>query len=83
MLVVKTNEKVTFNLPSDLKDELAKLKETLNVSFNTLYKTAISEYIQRQEVKRWEQAAIKASQNKEYKELTKDLANMGGDFYEY
>lgn len=68
-----TYEKVSFNLPSDVKSEVVKLKETLHVSLNTIYKTAIAEYIQRQEVKRWEDAAILASQDKEYQQLCEEL----------
>ncbi|MDF1875986.1 hypothetical protein JHD48_09585 [Sulfurimonas sp. SAG-AH-194-I05] len=46
------NQKVTFNLPTDLKAEVLKLKDELQISLNTIYKNAISEYIERQEVKK-------------------------------
>lgn len=78
-----TYEKVSFNLPSDVKSEVLKLKETLHVSLNTIYKTAISEYVQRQEIKRWEDAANLASQDKEYQKLCKELGDIEEDFYEY
>jgi len=76
-------EKVSFNLPSDIKSEVVKLKETMHVSLNTIYKTAIAEYVQRQEVKRWEDAAKVASQDKEYQKLCKELSETEEDFYEY
>jgi len=76
-------EKVSFNLPSDIKSEVIKLKETMHVSLNTIYKTAIAEYVQRQEVKRWEDAAKLASQDKEYQKLCNELSETEEDFYEY
>jgi len=44
-----TIEKVTFNIPADLKQELVKLKNEMKVSFNTLYKNALTEYIAKSE----------------------------------
>ena len=76
-------EKVTFNLPSELKQEVVKLKATLNVSLNTIYKTVITEYIERQEIKKWEQGAVKASKNKEYKLLCKEIGHTACDMYDY
>ena len=76
-------EKVSFNLPSDIKAEAVKLKEIMHVSLNTIYKTAIAEYIQRQEVKRWEDAAMIASKDEEYQKLCEELGNSEEDFYEY
>ncbi len=76
-------EKVSFNLPSDIKSEVVKLKETMHVSLNTIYKTAIAEYVQRQEVKRWEDAAQLAAKDKEYQKLCNELSETKEDFYEY
>jgi len=38
-------EKVTVVLPQLLKNEVLQLKETLHVSMNTIYQTAIAEYV--------------------------------------
>jgi hypothetical protein len=76
-------EKVTFNIPSDLKQEVVKLKDELKVSLNTIYKNAISEYIKKQELKKWEQGAIKASKNKEYLSQCQELSDSGTQLYEY
>ena len=76
-------QKITFNLPIELKEEVVKLKDTLHVSLNTIYKTAIIEYLERQEVKRWEDGAKKASLNDTYKSSTQELANTGTELYEY
>ena len=83
MLATEKKEKVTFSLPSDIKEEMMRLKETMNVSLNTIYKTAILEYLQRQEVKRWEEGALKASRNKAYKDLCEELGDADGELYEY
>ncbi|NKQ41640.1 MAG: hypothetical protein HF962_08745 [Sulfurovum sp.] len=37
--------KVTVVLPQLLKNEVLQLKETLHVSMNTIYQTAIAEYV--------------------------------------
>jgi hypothetical protein len=38
-------EKVTLLLPQLLKEEVVKLKESLHVSMNSIYQTAITEYV--------------------------------------
>ena len=38
-------EKVTVVLPQLLKNEVLQLKETLHVSMNSIYQTAIAEYV--------------------------------------
>lgn len=50
MMVLNTQEKssvekVTVVLPQLLKNEVLQLKETLHVSMNTIYQTAIAEYV--------------------------------------
>ena len=74
---IKTIEKVTFNIPSELKQEVVKLKDELKVSLNTIYKDAITEYVKKQELKRWEDGAKKASQNKEYIAKCKEISDSG------
>ncbi len=78
-----TTEKVTFNMPSELKKEVLKLKAELKVSLNTIYKNAIVDYIKKQELKKWEAGAMKASKNHEYLKESKEMAESGVDFYEY
>ena len=36
MVVNKTYEKVSFNLPTDIKSEVVKLKDSMKVSLNTI-----------------------------------------------
>ena len=75
--------KVTFNISSDLKRDLVILKNELRVSFNTIYNNALKEYVKKQELKKWEQGAKKASQNKEYLKECTDIADSGVEVYEY
>lgn len=78
-----STQKVTFNLPTELKNEVIKLKDDLKVSLNTIYKNAIAEYVERQEIQRWEKAANIASKDKKYLKLCEDLSNTKEDIYEY
>ena len=78
-----STQKVTFNLPTDLKDEVLKLKDELQVSLNTIYKNAISEYIEKQEIQKWEKAAKLAAKDEKYLALCEELSNTKEDMYEY
>ena len=81
-MVVK-QEKITFTLPSDLKAEVVKLKDELSVSLNYIYQQAITEYIKKQEMKKWEKGIKLASKNKEYLKLCEEIGNEGGELYEH
>jgi predicted transcriptional regulator len=76
-------EKVTFNIPSELKQEVVKLKNELNVSLNTIYKNAISEYIKKQEIKKWKKGVELATKNREYLQHSQELSDAGVEIYEY
>lgn len=78
-----STQKVTFNLPTELKDEVLKLKDELEVSLNTIYKNAIAEYVEKQEIKRWEEAAKMASKDEKYLALCEELSKTKEDLYEY
>jgi predicted transcriptional regulator len=83
MVVDKSIEKVTFNIPSELKQEVIKLKNELKVSLNTIYKNAISEYIKKQELQKWQKGVELASKNKEYLEHMQELSSIGTEVCEY
>jgi microcompartment protein CcmK/EutM len=51
-------EKVTLLLPRLLKEEVAKLKESLHVSMNSIYQTAIAEYVARKKREQLRQEAL-------------------------
>ena len=46
-MVLPAQEKVTVILPHPLKMEVAALKKELKTSMNTIYQTAIAEYVER------------------------------------
>ncbi len=50
-------EKVTFNIPSDLKERASRLKDELHISMSALYKDAIDAYVKQKEREQWENAA--------------------------
>ena len=50
-------EKVTFNIPSDLKERASRLKDELHISMSALYKDAIDAYVKQKEREKWENAA--------------------------
>jgi len=83
MVANKTYEKVSFNLPTDIKSEVVKLKDSMKVSLNTIYKTAIAEYVERQELNKWKKGAEMASKDKEYNAFTKEWSNVGLEVLEY
>ena len=45
-------EKVTITLPTHIKDEVAKLKDEMKISMNSIYQTAIHEYIKKKNKER-------------------------------
>lgn len=76
-------EKVTFNIPVELKEQVIALKEELHVSLSTIYNEAIANYIKQKELDKWEQGVSLALEDKEYMAFTKELGSDGGDIYEY
>ena len=79
MLVEKEYEKVSFSIPAELKRKALDLKDEKKVSLNSMYRKALAEYIKKEEVKKWEEAAILASQDSEYQKLSKELGNVVGE----
>lgn len=44
-MVLTQQEKVTIVLSSKIKEEVAKLKDEMKISMNSIYQTAIQEYV--------------------------------------
>jgi len=40
-------EKITITIPTQIKDEVIKLKDELKISMNSIYQTAIQEYVKK------------------------------------
>ena len=76
-------QKVTVALPSELKQKAVELKQSLNISLNTIINTALDEYIKKQELAKWENGAKLASKNKEYIKNSKELSDISDNLYEY
>jgi len=76
-------EKVTFNIPVELKEQVVALKEELHVSLSTIYNEAISNYIKQKELDKWQKGVSLALDDKEYMDLTEELGSDTGDVYEY
>ncbi len=76
-------EKVTFNIPSELKEQLNILKEEMKVSLSTIYNNALSEYIKKQELEKWKNGVNMALNDSEYLAVSKELGSDHGDIYEY
>lgn len=81
-VLMLTVEKTTLNLPSDLKEKVSKLKDELHMSMSSIYIEAIKKYVNEQEEKKWQNAALKASQDENYLKFSKDLDSVD-DIYEY
>jgi len=76
-------EKVTFNIPSELKEQVIALKDELKVSLSSIYNEAIANYIKQKELEKWKRGVSLALQDSEYMALSKELGDDNGDLYEY
>ena len=76
-------EKVTFNIPRELKEQVVVIKNELHLSLSTIYNEAIAEYVKRQELKRWERGIAQALEDTEYQKLSRELGADTGDVYDY
>lgn len=77
------SEKVTFNIPAELKEQVIALKEELHVSFSTIYNEAISNYIKQKELEKWQKGVDMALKDRTYMDLSTELSQDVGDVYEY
>jgi len=78
-----TTEKVTFNMPSELKEQLVALKDEMHMSLSAIYNEAIANYIKQKELEKWQKGAERAVKDKEYMKLSEEFGNDQGDIYEY
>jgi len=78
-----STEKVTFNMPTELKEQVMVLKNELKISLSSIYNEAIASYLKQKELDKWQKGVSKALQDKEYMALTSELGNDDGDLYAY
>ena len=76
-------EKVTFNIPVELKEQVVALKEELHVSLSTIYNDAIVNYLKQKELDKWQKGVNLALKDTSYMALTQEIASDSGDIYEY
>jgi post-segregation antitoxin (ccd killing protein) len=76
-------EKVTFNIPIELKEQVVALKEELKVSLSAIYNEAIANYIKQKELEKWQRGVDMALGDKDYMALSKELGSDTGDVYAY
>ena len=76
-------EKVTFNMPTELKEQVIALKEDLRISLSVIYNEAIVNYLKQKEIERWRRGVSMALEDKEYMALSKEMGSDNGDLYEY
>jgi len=76
-------EKVTFNIPLELKKQVIALKDELKVSLSAIYNEAIANYIQQKELEKWQKGVNMALNDQEYMTISKELGSDNGDIYEY
>jgi len=76
-------EKVTFNIPLELKEQVIILKDELKVSLSAIYNEAIANYIKQKELEKWQKGVNMALKDQEYMTISKELGSDNGDIYEY
>ena len=76
-------EKVTFNIPTELKEQLIALKEDLQISLSAIYNEAIANYLKQKEIEKWSRGVSMALEDKEYMALAKEMGSDNGDLYGY
>lgn len=82
-MVLSQQEKVTITLSTHVKEEVAKLKDEMKVSMNSIYQAAIQEYVKQ---KNREKLRLEALQMvEEYKTNPEmiELMNFEEDIVEY
>jgi len=84
MIVLNNSmEKVTFNMPTELKEKVIALKDELKVSLSFIYNEAIANYLKQKELEKWEKGVVMALQDHEYMQYVQELSNDNGELYEY
>lgn len=76
-------EKVTFNMPVELKQQVMALKEELQVSLSVIYNEAIAGYLKQKEMEKWKNGVEIALKDKGYMQFLQETAGDKGDLYEY
>ena len=65
-MVSSNTEKITFNMPVELKNQVMQLKDELKVSLSMICNEAVRNYVWQKELERWKTAAENAAKDKKY-----------------
>ena len=76
-------EKVTFNIPVELKERVSRLKNEMQVSFSTIYNEAIAQYVRQKEIERWQKGAQKALGDGKYLKEATEIGSDDGEIHDY
>jgi predicted transcriptional regulator len=79
----QTVEKVTFNIPKELKAQLVSLKNEMHVSLSAIYNEALSNYIKQKELEKWEKGVSLASKDRHYLKLAETMDDREDEIYAY
>ena len=77
------SEKVTFNMPVELKAKITALKEELDISFSAIYNEAIASYIKQKELEKWHRGVEMALSDREYRTQLEEWGSQGEELHEY
>ena len=80
---VESFEKVTIQIPKELKSEVKELKEILNISMNSIYQNAIDEFVKKQKRKRLKREALAMLDEYKTDPELKELSDFSEEIYEY
>jgi len=82
-MVSTQQTKITITLPMQIKQEVVRLKDDLKMSMNSIYQTAIQEYVKQKKREKLRQEA--QDMVEEYKNNSEiiELANFEEDVVEY
>ncbi len=76
-------EKVTMLLPQMLKEEVVQLKETIGMSMNSIYQTAIAEYVAKKKREQLREEALMMIDEYNTNPELLELADFEEDLNEY
>lgn len=76
-------EKITIAIPTHLKEEVVKLKDDLKVSMNSIYQTAIQEYVKQKNREKLRAEALQMVDEYKNNPEMMELSNFQEDIVEY
>ncbi len=82
-MVSLQQEKVTITLPVHIKEEVAKLKDDLKVSMNSIYQIAIQEYVKQKKREKLRLEALEMVDEYKTNPEMVELSNFEEDIVEY